>query len=339
MGRPIRTRPIVNEADPELIEFLRATGLATLSEEGNWLPLSGGVSSDIWHVRLGRGEYCVKRALAELKTTAVWRAPIGRNATEWDYMQVVHEMLPGAVPKPIARDNAVGAFAMEWLAPDTHALWKTELLAGMVDGAFASSIGALMGSIHAGTANDDQLRRRFATDSAFNTLRIEPYFEATAQKHPELACVLRSIAKRTTSTKQVLVHGDVSPKNILKGPAGPVLLDAEVAWFGDPAFDLAFCINHLVIKSRVVTGASNILSAAIAALAGAYFARVTWEDVEAIEERTAALLPALALARVDGMSPVEYLTHDQQQGLRSAAAQVLVKPSLSVAETVSRLQA
>ena len=30
-----------------------------------------------------------------------------------------------------------------------------------------------------------------------------------------------------------LVHGDVSPKNILVGPIGPVLLDAECATFGD----------------------------------------------------------------------------------------------------------
>ena len=45
-----------------------------------------------------------------------------------------------------------------------------------------------------------------------------------------------------------LVHGDVSPKNILIGPNGPVFLDAECAWFGDPAFDLAFCLNHLLLK-------------------------------------------------------------------------------------------
>jgi len=44
------------------------------------------------------------------------------------------------------------------------------------------------------------------------------------------------------------VHGDVSPKNILVGPKGPVLLDAECAWFGEPAFDLAFCLNHLLLK-------------------------------------------------------------------------------------------
>ncbi len=32
------------------------------------------------------------------------------------------------------------------------------------------------------------------------------------------------------------------------GPAGPVILDAECAWYGDPAFDLAFVLNHLLLK-------------------------------------------------------------------------------------------
>ncbi len=48
--------------------------------------------------------------------------------------------------------------------------------------------------------------------------------------------------------KKALVHGDVSPKNILVGVNGPVILDAECAWYGDPAFDVAFCLNHLLLK-------------------------------------------------------------------------------------------
>jgi len=27
------------------------------------------------------------------------------------------------------------------------------------------------------------------------------------------------------------------------------ILDAEVAWFGDPAFDIAFLLNHLALKA------------------------------------------------------------------------------------------
>jgi len=58
----------------------------------------------------------------------------------------------------------------------------------------------------------------------------------------------RSLARRTAETRLALVHGDVSPKNILMGPRNPAFLDAECAWYGDPAFDLAFCLNHLLLK-------------------------------------------------------------------------------------------
>ncbi|HHE41115.1 MAG TPA: hypothetical protein ENL12_00500 [Dehalococcoidia bacterium] len=38
------------------------------------------------------------------------------------------------------------------------------------------------------------------------------------------------------TTKHVLVHGDVCPKNILSSPRRPVFLDTECAFYGDPAF-------------------------------------------------------------------------------------------------------
>ena len=44
-------------------------------------PLAGGVSSDIWLVRAGSAEFCVKRALDRLRVAAEWRADVSRNAS------------------------------------------------------------------------------------------------------------------------------------------------------------------------------------------------------------------------------------------------------------------
>jgi len=49
---------------------------------------------------------------------------------------------------------------------------------------------------------------------------------------------------------------------------------------------------------------------------------VTWES--GIEERVAALLPGLLLARVDGKSPVEYLDEGQREQVRQLARRMLV---------------
>ncbi|MNT78150.1 hypothetical protein D3C72_2173580 [compost metagenome] len=43
-------------------------------------------------------------------------------------------------------------------------------------------------------------------------------------------------------------------------------------------------------------------------LLNSYIAGVDWEDPAELEARAAALLPALLLARIDGKSPVEYIT-------------------------------
>ena len=324
--------------DLPLIDFLREQGLATSEEQGVWTPLAGGVSSDIWRVETSLGTWCVKRALPLLKVEARWEAPIDRNAFEWAYLQVASRIAPGSVPEPIAHDESRGVFAMAWLAPDSHPLWKTELLAGRVDGAFADSVGHLLGRIHAATARDPSIPARFESDGNFEALRLDPYLGETARRHPDLASRLEALARSTSQTKYVLVHGDVSPKNILIGPATPVLLDAEVAWFGDPAFDLAFCLNHLLIKSRVVANSGSALADAFERLTRSYLEHVDWEPRQALEKRAAALLPALALARVDGKSPVEYLTEAQRAELREAARAALFRGAETLEEAAALLR-
>jgi aminoglycoside phosphotransferase (APT) family kinase protein len=305
--------------DPVLAGFIQSAGLAEAGDPGDWVPLSGGVSSDIWRVRTRAGQFCVKRALPQLRVAAEWLAPVDRNAREWDYLSVAWQIVPDHVPRPLAHNPDEGLFAMAWLSPQQYPIWKTDLMSGRVSIEAAGAVGALLGKIHATTAGDQALATQFATDAGFHALRIEPYLLATAARHPDLAPIIRDIAAATVGNRRALVHGDVSPKNILLGPAGPVLLDAECAWFGDPAFDLAFCLNHLTIKARVVTGAADLLSRSFEALSDAYFRHVNWEDRAALEARAAELLPVLALARVDGKSPVEYLDDAQRDTLRVVA--------------------
>ena len=132
------------------------------------------------------------------------------------------------------------------------------------------------------------------------------------------------------------MHGDVSPKNILLGARGPVFLDAECAWFGDPAFDLAFCLNHLLLKTLWVPSAERELLASFDALVDAYLRGVDWEPAEAVERRAAHLLPALFLARIDGKSPVEYLTDDASKNAVRRAARSMLQQPLDRLEGVRR---
>ena len=193
-------------------------------------------------------------------------------------------------------------------------------------------MGATLGKIHAATANNDIVAERFATDEIFHAIRIEPYFLRTAETCPDVAPRLKALARVTAETRRVLVHGDVSPKNILSSARGPVFLDAECAWYGDPAFDLAFCLNHLLLKCIWKPAYITAYLASYDALVSAYLDHIHWEPVAVLETRTAALLPGLLLARIDGTSPVEYITEEtDKQTVRRAARYGLVHPSATLA--------
>jgi aminoglycoside phosphotransferase (APT) family kinase protein len=314
----------------EVLAFLRKHGLAGAREQPSAEALSGGVSSDIWRVQLQSGEVCVKRALPRLRVAQVWEAPVERNRYERMWIATANAIIPGVAPKVLAGGDE-GFFAMEYL-PD-RPLWKAELRAGRADPEFAADVGRKLAAIHNATARRGDLATAFATDASFHAIRLEPYLLTAGRAHPHLAGKLQELSQRTAQTRLALVHGDVSPKNILVGPQGAIFLDAECAWYGDPAFDLAFCLNHLLLKGLWVPEHKPAYLACFDALASEYLQSVDWEPPAVFEQRAATLLPGLLLARVDGKSPVEYLTLDsQKEFVRRFATEFLLSPPSSLGD-------
>jgi aminoglycoside phosphotransferase (APT) family kinase protein len=312
-------------AQPEIAAALRAAGLIPAGASPRFIPLTGGVASDIWKVEGGGRPFVVKRALSKLRVAAEWLAPISRNASEADWLRTARSIVPEAAPEILFHDPDHGLFAMPYLPPERYPVWKGLLRDGKVDVGFAAQLGGTIARIHAATMNSAALARQFANDATFHAIRLEPYLETTAQRHPELHDGLMALSRSTLACREALVHGDVSPKNILAGPDGPVLLDAECAWYGDPAFDLAFCLNHLLLKCVWNRKAARLLLAAFDALRAAYFEALPAMTRPGIETRAAHLLPALFLARVDGKSPVEYIATEAERDLVRATAIPLLR--------------
>ena len=295
--------------------------------------LTGGVSSDIWRIDLHDRPICVKRALAKLRVAANWQAPVERNRYEAAWMGRANAAVSGSAPALLGQDEPSGTLAMQYLPPDDHPLWKTQLRDGHAAPAFAAQVAATLVHIHAVSAADPATAADFPTDRIFFDIRLEPYLLATGRAHPELAPALEALVAQTQDTKRALVHGDVSPKNILAGPRGPVFLDAECAWWGDPAFDLAFCLNHLLLKCLWTPSATSGFLACFDTLAARYIAGITWEPPPDLEARTARLLPGLFLARVDGKSPVEYITREADKDrVRRTAGALLREPPHRLAD-------
>ena len=326
---------MIKDLPAEFADWIRALGLSSATSlRGE--PLAGGVSSDIWRVDLASGPVCVKRALSVLKVKAHWEAPIVRNQYEARWMQFAAEVVPGSVAECLASDPDRGMLLMPYLPSAEYPLWKEMLRDGTIRDEDAAGVGNMLGAIHARSAAQPELAAQFDSATIFHAIRLDPYLGEAARKNPDDAMVLEHLIQTTANTRLALVHGDVSPKNILIGPSGPVLLDAECAWWGDPVFDLAFCLNHLLLKRAWRPQWTNRYHGAFSALLDSYRNSVLqwglWEPWEDLEARCARLLPALLLARIDGKSPVEYLDLDDQPGsqrdqIRRLARQYLRHPT------------
>ncbi len=284
----------------DLLPRLKAAGLID-GTDIRVTPLTGGVSSDIVLVEFSTQRLVVKAALEKLRVKDDWFVDVSRNRVEQSFFEYVSPIIPAAVPRILGGGD--GWFAMEYLGDELHN-WKSQLLVGNVDVETARLAGEILGRLHSASWADPTVRERFDTLPNFQALRIDPYLLTTSQRVPEAAEILRAEAARLAETKLALVHGDFSPKNLLVGPQRLIVLDAECAWFGDPAFDTAFLLTHLHLKGLLHPPALQLVPA--------FWSAYTTACGHDLEQRTVKLLLCLLLARVHGKSPAEYLSAEQR---------------------------
>jgi len=292
-------------SDHKMLERLRKDGHVR-STQARAVPLPGGVSSEIYLVEDGAKKWVVKCALEKLKVQEDWFADISRNRFEREYMTYVGAFLPRAVPR--IEFEGDGYFAMEYIG-EGFVNWKQSMLGGRYEPDHARQAGETLGVIHRTSAGDETAQQKFDSTGNFHQLRSHPYLVTTGSRHPDLTAQFEKEVLRLESTRECLVHGDYSPKNILISETRLVVLDCEVAWYGDPAFDLAFLLTHLHLKAVHRPSAAPVLAAMAQQSVSAYLAARSMGEQQnaALMRRTCRLLLMLLLARIDGKSPVEYL--------------------------------
>ena len=326
MIRPRMTLP------SDITRSLRQAGWLNNYQEPGVEVLGGGVSCDIWRVQSKGKSFVVKRALEKLRTQADWHADPSRNRYEQAYLRFVAGFLPGAVPQVF--HGTPGFFVMEDLA-EGWLDWKKHLLAGRVEPTLARQAGEVLGEIHRQSWGSSDLAQKFATDENFHELRVAPYLLTTAARHPDLSDRIQEEAARLVSTQRALVHGDFSPKNLMVREKRMVVLDCEVAWYGDPAFDVGFLLNHFLLKAlHLPQQAEDFLALVHQALAG-YRDKLGEDKASIVLADVPSLLLCLMLARVDGKSPVEYLTQlEKQEKIRAFVRRLLPASPKTIGDVI-----
>lgn len=292
--------------------------LATLQQDGvirstspRFQLLTGGVSSEIYRVDDGGRTLVVKRALKKLKVKADWFADVSRNRYEAAFLRYVGTFMPESVPKILGQGD--GYFVMEFL-DEGFSNWKVLLKRGTCQVKHARQAGEVLGCIHAHSFGQPAIAQQFASTENFLQLRVSPYLHRIAEKHPSVAGVIAAEAERLLQPGSCLIHGDFSPKNILIAAQRLVLVDCEVAFYGDPAFDLSFLLCHLLLKGLLHAPEQKGLDGLARGFLTAYqnhraLDKGQFSELKALVGR---LLTMLLLARVDGKSPVEYLNEEKQ---------------------------
>jgi aminoglycoside phosphotransferase (APT) family kinase protein len=287
-----------------VLNYLRARGIIGESAAEARL-LGGGVSNVVIAVTQGEKRLVLKQALPKLRVETEWLAPVERVITEGKAIDVASRILgTGAV----LRDSDDSRFTITMdRADDGWGDWKSILFAHTVQAKTAAEVGRQIALIHGNTRGGEDLDSDFFRTEPFELLRLAPYYLATAAAAPAQAQRILYLAEELRTRRECLVHGDLSPKNILVGtsPDQVWLIDWEVAHYGDPSFDLAFVITHLTMKSIHFPQDRSALDASGDAFTATYEAVKTGPPPE--WDRVIAHVGCLLMARVLGKSPAEYL--------------------------------
>jgi 5-methylthioribose kinase len=278
----------------------------------------------------------LKQALGKLRVEQEWLADRNRVFRESAALQRLAPRLPaGSLPEVLFEDKENFAFAMT-AAPASSACWKDLLLAGEIRVETAQRVGELLACMVSATWRQGDWEERFGDQLIFDQLRIDPYYRATARRHPDLQDRAAELIAESAARRVSLTHGDWSPKNFLVDGTRVIAIDFEVVHFGDPSFDSAFLLNHFLLKSFYRPQWAALYSAAAGAFWKTFVEGIPPEAW--IEAATVKHLGWLLLARVDGKSPAEYLRGvDLQDRVRRFARELIVSPPESVAAIFEKL--
>jgi aminoglycoside phosphotransferase (APT) family kinase protein len=296
-----------------LLVYLRQRGLIGTHENPRVTLLSGGVSSRVVLVERSNGEACVlKQSLPKLRVAVDWYSNPERVHREAAALRWLIE-LGLSVPALHFEDFDHHLIAMD-AVPEPHENWKHMLLAGRLHLPHIDAFAQMLADLHIrSSARRAEIAIDFEDRTYFESLRIEPYYLYTADQVPGARAFLEDVVASTRANRACLVHGDFSPKNVLIHRQDMILLDHEVAHFGDPAFDIGFSMTHLLSKAHHLREYRTDFQEGAVRYWSRYWRQVSTEEWSTgLEVRAVRSTLACLLARVAGRSQLEYLDHAER---------------------------
>lgn len=314
--------------------YLKHLGKIRKDEDCKSELLTGGVSNKtVLFTRQTGEQWVIKQALDKLRVKEDWFCDEARILIEYQGLKWFSEVLPsGTVPAPVFFDEENHVFCMTAI-PSPHDNLRELILEGHIEPALFKRLGTLLGTFQRAGKNSTDAASLFGNRDFFKDLRIEPFYQFTAEQIPESKAFYDDLVLRTLAVAETVSHGDYSPKNVLIKDGDVVLLDFEVTHYGDPAFDVGFFLcqmlsfaNHLKQKRKEIKDAAMLFW-------NSYFKEIGSLNGEAMQRAVDHTLGCL-LARVKGRSPVNFLTKAEQDAQVDVVLEIIKYPVSTVPELI-----
>ena len=316
-----------------VLAYLIEKKIISASDQAEVEVLTGGVSNVVLAITTKNQKMVLKQALAELMVAQKWEADQRRAIVEANAIALFHKLSPDQVPNLVFLDPERFILILDRV-PVGSTVWKSDLLDGVINPDIAEVLGTTLAQWHNFGEKDKEARLQFMEDSLFEQLRIDPFYRFVAAKNEALKPVISRLINELEGDKTTIVHGDFSPKNIMVGMDDQVyILDFEVTHVGNPVFDLAFLLAHLLCKKFRTDEPleEKLLGASAERFINAY------EVIRPIDSSLSLHTALIALARVEGKSPVNYLDSSKQSALVSYTKDILGKgEEISVVDLFQR---
>jgi Phosphotransferase enzyme family len=322
--RGARTTVAAADVPTDVVSALRQMQLLASGDSPRVTMLPSSFATRASRIDLGWGTIFLKRALASEAGAESFVAE--RVHAEAAWFKVACGVVPGVAPTVLGSLPAAGVVALEYLDPEEFPAWQGRLAAGRIEPWVAAELGHLVGRLHAASANSLSVTERFASRAPFRVLAIAPLLARATAAAPDCAARIAALGERLGATRLALVHGALTPDNVLVGTRGPVLIDADCAHSGDPVFDVASALAALALRMVTHCQSRVALVNAFDAFHRSYFAHVTWEMPEEAEARATTLLPVFLAAGLESMRGVG-AAQDARRALDAAVVLLTATPA------------
>lgn len=297
--------------EDSVVSYLVEKGIISANDQAEVEVLTGGVSNVVLAITTPSKKLVLKQALAELKVAEKWEADQRRAIVEANAIALFHKLSPDQVPNLVFLDPERFVLILDRV-PVGSTVWKSDLLDGVINPDVAEVLGKTLAQWHNFGETNKEARLQFMEDSLFEQLRVDPFYRFVAAKNENLGAVISKLIAELEGDKTTIVHGDFSPKNIMVGMDDQVyILDFEVTHVGNPVFDLAFLLAHLLCK---LFRTNEPLEEKLLIASAERFVS-SYEKIRPISKSLSLHTALIALARVEGKSPVNYLDKAQQDQL------------------------